>query len=153
MLDRLAGRIKDRHSKAVKEAEKELAEEVGFYSFQQYCFTTQWNKLKEYANEKGIQIIGDVPIYVALDSSDAWANPEMLQFDEDYNPKAVAGCPPDAFSAIGQLWGNPLYDWKKLKKDNYGWWVQRMSHSLKLMILYRMTIFADLMSIMQPVWG
>ena len=104
--------------KAVKEAEKELAEEVEFYSFQQYCFTTQWNKLKEYANEKGIQIIGDVPIYVALDSSDAWANPEMLQFDEDYNPKAVAGCPPDAFSAIGQLWGNPLYDWKKLKKDN-----------------------------------
>ena len=67
--------------------------------------------------KKAYQIIGDVPIYVALDSSDAWANPEMLQFDEDYNPKAVAGCPPDAFSATGQLWGNPLYDWKKLKKD------------------------------------
>lgn len=133
--------LKDRHSKAVKEAEKELAEEVGFYSFQQYCFTTQWNKLKEYANEKGIQIIGDVPIYVALDSSDAWANPEMLQFDEDYNPKAVAGCPPDAFSAIGQLWGNPLYDWKKLKKDNYGWWVQRMSHSLKLYDVVRIDHF------------
>ena len=133
--------LKDRHSKAVKEAEKELAEEVGFYSFQQYCFTTQWNKLKEYGNEKGIQIIGDVPIYVALDSSDAWANPEMLQFDEDYNPKAVAGCPPDAFSAIGQLWGNPLYDWKKLKKDNYGWWVQRMSHSLKLYDVVRIDHF------------
>ena len=133
--------LKDRHSKAVKEAEKELAEEVGFYSFQQYCFTTQWNKLKEYANEKGIQIIGDVPIYVALDSSDAWANPEMLQFDEDYNPKAVAGCPPDAFSAIGQLWGNPLYDWKKLKKDNYGWWVRRMSHSLKLYDVVRIDHF------------
>ena len=133
--------LKDRHSKAVKEAEKELAEEVGFYSFQQYCFTTQWNKLKEYANEKGVQIIGDVPIYVALDSSDAWANPEMLQFDEDYNPKAVAGCPPDAFSAIGQLWGNPLYDWKKLKKDNYGWWVQRMSHSLKLYDVVRIDHF------------
>lgn len=133
--------LKDRHSKAVKEAEKELAEEVGFYSFQQYCFTTQWNKLKEYANEKGIQIIGDVPIYVALDSSDAWANPEMLQFDEDYNPKAVAGCPPDAFSESGQLWGNPLYDWKKLKKDNYGWWVQRMSHSLKLYDVVRIDHF------------
>ena len=133
--------LKDRHSKAVKEAEKELAEEVGFYSFQQYCFTTQWNKLKEYANEKGIQIIGDVPIYVALDSSDAWANPEMLQFDEDYNPKAVAGCPPDAFSESGQLWGNPLYDWKKLKKDNYGWWVRRMSHSLKLYDVVRIDHF------------
>ena len=133
--------LKDRHSKAVKEAEKELAEEVEFYSFQQYCFTTQWSKLKKYANKKGIQIIGDVPIYVALDSSDAWANPEMLQFDEDYNPKAVAGCPPDAFSAIGQLWGNPLYDWKKLKKDNYGWWVQRMRHSLKLYDVVRIDHF------------
>ena len=133
--------LKDRHSKAVKEAEKELAEEVEFYSFQQYCFTTQWSKLKKYANKKGIQIIGDVPIYVALDSSDAWANPEMLQFDEDYNPKAVAGCPPDAFSASGQLWGNPLYDWKKLKKDNYGWWVQRMRHSLKLYDVVRIDHF------------
>ena len=113
--------LKDRHSKAVKEAEKELEEEIDFYRFQQYCFTTQWRKLKAYANEKGISIIGDVPIYVALDSSDAWANPEMLQFDEDYDPKAVAGCPPDAFSATGQLWGNPLYDWKALKKDGYGW--------------------------------
>ena len=126
---------------AIKEAEKELAEEVEFYSFQQYCFTTQWSKLKKYANKKGIQIIGDVPIYVALDSSDAWANPEMLQFDEDYNPKAVAGCPPDAFSASGQLWGNPLYDWKKLKKDNYGWWVQRMRHSLKLYDVVRIDHF------------
>ena len=82
-----------------------------------------------------------MPIYVALDSSDAWANPEMLQFDEDYNPKAVAGCPPDAFSASGQLWGNPLYDWKKLKKDNYGWWVQRMRHSLKLYDVVRIDHF------------
>lgn len=85
--------LKDRHSKAVKEAEKELEEEIDFYRFQQYCFTTQWRKLKAYANEKGISIIGDVPIYVALDSSDAWANPEMLQFDKDHNPKSVAGCP------------------------------------------------------------
>ena len=124
--------LKDRHSKAVKEAEKELEEEIDFYRFQQYCFTTQWRKLKAYANEKGISIIGDVPIYVALDSSDAWANPEMLQFDEDYDPKAVAGCPPDAFSATGQLWGNPLYDWKALKKDGYGWGGQRMTHCMEL---------------------
>ena len=133
--------LKDRHSKAVKEAGKELAEEIEFYSFQQYCFTTQWRKLKAYANAKGISIIGDVPIYVALDSSDAWANPEMLQFDEEYNPKAVAGCPPDAFSATGQLWGNPLYDWKKLKKDDYGWWVQRMAHCLELYDVVRIDHF------------
>ena len=133
--------LKDRHSKAVKEAGKELAEEIEFYSFQQYCFTTQWRKLKAYANAKGISIIGDVPIYVALDSSDAWANPGMLQFDEEYNPKAVAGCPPDAFSATGQLWGNPLYDWKKLKKDDYGWWVQRMAHCLELYDVVRIDHF------------
>ena len=133
--------LKDRHSKAVKEAEKELAEEIEFYRFQQYCFTTQWRKLKAYANKKGISIIGDVPIYVALDSSDAWANPEMLQFDEDYDPRAVAGCPPDAFSATGQLWGNPLYDWKALKKDGYGWWVQRMTHCLELYDVVRIDHF------------
>lgn len=129
--------LKDRHSKAVKE----LAEEIEFYRFQQYCFTTQWRKLKAYANKKGISIIGDVPIYVALDSSDAWANPEMLQFDEDYDPKAVAGCPPDAFSATGQLWGNPLYDWKALKKDGYGWWVQRMTHCMELYDVVRIDHF------------
>ena len=133
--------LKDRHSKAVKEAEKELAEEIEFYRFQQYCFTTQWRKLKAYANKKGISIIGDVPIYVALDSSDAWANPEMLQFDEDYDPKAVAGCPPDAFSATGQLWRNPLYDWKALKKDGYGWWVQRMTHCMELYDVVRIDHF------------
>ena len=133
--------LKDRHSKAVKEAEKELAEEIEFYRFQQYCFTTQWRKLKAYANKKDISIIGDVPIYVALDSSDAWANPEMQQFDEDYDPKAVAGCPPDAFSATGQLWGNPLYDWKALKKDGYGWWVQRMTHCLELYDVVRIDHF------------
>ena len=133
--------LKDRHSKAVKEAEKELAEEIEFYRFQQYCFTTQWRKLKAYANKKGISIIGDVPIYVALDSSDAWADPEMLQFDEDYDPKAVAGCPPDAFSATGQLWGNPLYDWKALKKDGYGWWVQRMTHCMELYDVVRIDHF------------
>ena len=133
--------LKDRHSKAVKEAEKELEEEIDFYRFQQYCFTTQWRKLKAYANEKGISIIGDVPIYVALDSSDAWANPEMLQFDKDHNPKSVAGRPPDAFSATGQLWGNPLYDWKKLKATGYDWWVQRMQHCLELYDVVRIDHF------------
>ena len=133
--------LKDRHSKAVKEAEKELAEEIEFYRFQQYCFTTQWRKLKAYANKKGISIIGDVPIYVALDSSDAWANPEMLQFDEDYDPKAVAGCPPDAFSATGQLWGNPLYAWDYHKKTGYDWWMKRVACCFKLYDIIRIDHF------------
>lgn len=133
--------LKDRHSKAVKEAEKELAEEIEFYRFQQYCFTTQWRKLKAYANKKGISIIGDVPIYVALDSSDAWANPEMLQFDEDYDRRQLQDVLPDAFSATGQLWGNPLYDWKALKKDGYGWWVQRMTHCMELYDVVRIDHF------------
>ena len=133
--------LKDRNSKAVAEAEKELEAEIDFYRFQQYCFTMQWRKLKKYANKKGISIIGDVPIYVALDSSDAWANPEMLQFDKEHNPKSVAGCPPDAFSATGQLWGNPLYDWKKLKATGYKWWVQRMKHCLELYDVVRIDHF------------
>ena len=133
--------LKDRTSKEVLKEEVRLAEEVEFYSFQQYCFTVQWEKLKSYANQKGIKIIGDVPIYVALDSSDAWANPDMLQFDKDHTPKAVAGCPPDAFSATGQMWGNPLYDWKKLKATGYKWWVERMSHCLKLYDVVRIDHF------------
>lgn len=133
--------LKDRTSKEVLKEEVRLAEEVEFYSFQQYCFTAQWEKLKSYANQKGIKIIGDVPIYVALDSSDAWANPDMLQFDKDHTPKAVAGCPPDAFSATGQMWGNPLYDWKKLKATGYKWWVERMSHCLKLYDVVRIDHF------------
>ena len=118
VLDRLAGRIKRPPFKSSKRSgERTGRRRSDSTVFSSIALPRSGDKLKEYANEKGIQIIGDVPIYVALDSSDAWANPEMLQFDEDYNPKAVAGCPPDAFSAIGQLWGNPLYDWKKLKKD------------------------------------
>ena len=133
--------LKDRHSKAVKEAEKELEEEIDFYRFQQYCFTTQWRKLKAYANEKGISIIGDVPIYVALDSSDAWANPEMLQFDKDHNPKSVAGCPPDGFSATGQLWGNPLYNWEVHRNSGYEWWIKRISNCFRLYDVVRIDHF------------
>ena len=133
--------LKDRHSKAVKEAEKELETEINFYRFQQYCFTTQWRKLKKYANKKGISIIGDVPIYVALDSSDAWANPEMLQFDKDHNPKSVAGCPPDAFSATGQLWGNPLYCWDYHRNTGYQWWISRLSYVFRLYDVVRIDHF------------
>jgi 4-alpha-glucanotransferase len=98
-------------------------------------------KLKAYANENGIEIIGDMPIYVAFDSADAWASPELFQFNEDFEPTAVAGCPPDAFSADGQLWGNPLYRWDYHQYTDYAWWTRRMAHSLKLYDVVRIDHF------------
>ena len=119
-------------SKEVQNKKKELEKEMEYYQFLEYEFDRQWNKLKAYANKKGITIIGDLPIYVAIDSADAWANPKMFQMDEDGVPSAIAGCPPDAFSATGQMWGNPLYDWKAQKKTGYKWWIQRMKRSFVL---------------------
>ena len=109
-----------------------LKDEILFQKFMQYVFYCQWNELKEYANKLGIKIIGDIPIYVSLDSSDAWSLPELFQFDKELNPTFVAGCPPDGFSKKGQLWGNPLYDWEYHKKTNYEWWENRFKHSLQL---------------------
>ena len=91
---------------------EELADEICYYEYLQYWFLKQWLKVKKYANERGIKIIGDIPIYVAFDSADAWMNPELFEFDEDMNPIEVAGCPPDGFTADGQLWGNPIYGWE-----------------------------------------
>lgn len=133
--------LRNHNSDAVHQAAHELKREIGFYSFQQYLFSRQWKKLKEYAGHRGISIIGDVPIYVALDSSDAWSCPEMFQFNEQYNPRTVAGCPPDAFSATGQLWGNPLYDWKKHKEEGYLWWTRRMIRSMELYDVIRIDHF------------
>ena len=124
--------LKDREEAALNQKREELAGEVAFYKFQQFMFLKQWKALKAYANEKGIRIIGDIPIYVAFDSADTWANPVLFQFDEDNQPKAVAGCPPDAFSATGQLWGNPLYDWEKMEQTDFAWWRSRMKASAKL---------------------
>ncbi len=118
--------IKLRRPEAMATYKEKFADEVMFYQFQQYMFHVQWEALKAYANEKGVKIVGDIPIYVAFDSSDAWANPELFQFDEDCNPIAVAGCPPDAFSETGQLWGNPLYKWDYHKNTSYEWWVKRL---------------------------
>lgn len=105
---------------------EELQEAVRFQYFLQYKFFCQWKALRRYANDRGIQIIGDVPIYVPLDSADVWANPEMFRLDASRRPKVVAGCPPDSFSADGQLWGNPIYDWDKMRQDGYRWWIRRM---------------------------
>ena len=133
--------LKNREKDALAEAGEKLAKEVGFYCFQQYCFFKQWTELKTYANEKGVEIIGDVPIYVAFDSADAWAQPELFQFDENNLPVGVAGCPPDAFSATGQLWGNPLYDWEYHKKTGYAWWTRRMANCMKLYDVVRIDHF------------
>lgn len=133
--------IKTRKPEALKTYQKKYADEIEFYQFQQYLFRVQWEKLKAYANSKGISIIGDIPIYVAFDSSDAWANPELFQFDEDCNPTAVAGCPPDAFSATGQLWGNPLYNWEYHKKTGYRWWLQRLTACYQMYDVVRIDHF------------
>lgn len=104
----------------------ELQDPIRFQYFLQYQFFAQWHALKNYANEKGIQIIGDVPIYVPMDSADVWANPHLFQLDGNRKPKMVAGCPPDSFSADGQRWGNPLYDWEQMKEAGYDWWIRRL---------------------------
>ncbi len=133
--------IRKRDKTAVAQYTAKYAHEIEFYKFIQYQFTKQWMKLKHYANSKGIKIIGDIPIYVAFDSADTWANPELFQIDEEGYPKAVAGCPPDAFSPTGQLWGNPLYDWDYHKKQGYCWWIMRMRHCFKLYDVVRVDHF------------
>lgn len=133
--------IKTRKESVLREYREKYAERVEFYQFQQYLFHVQWKKLKDYANRKGIQIIGDIPIYVAFDSSDAWANPQLFQFDGDSNPIAVAGCPPDGFSATGQLWGNPLYRWEHHKETGYAWWLKRLEACFELYDVVRIDHF------------
>lgn len=133
--------IRNREPEAMARYQEELAVEITFYSFLQFEFYRQWLKLKAYANERGIQVVGDIPIYVAFDSADTWANVRLFQFDENNEPKAVAGCPPDGFSATGQLWGNPLYDWSYHKETGYEWWVKRMKHCFTLYDIVRVDHF------------
>lgn len=116
-------------------------EEIEFYEFLQYKFFEQWTKLKTYANEKGIRLIGDLPIYVSFDSADAWACPQLFQFDDENYPVRVAGVPPDAFSETGQLWGNPLYRWDYHRHTGYDWWIRRMRHARKLYDVVRIDHF------------
>ncbi len=120
----------------------ELAEEIDAQKFYQYLFFGQWYQIREYANTRGIQIIGDVPIFVALDSSDVWQNQHLFQFDrKKTRPTAVAGCPPDYFSEDGQLWGNPLYDWEALREDDYNWWAERLKANFALCDVVRIDHF------------
>ena len=133
--------LKKRKAPDLEKAKVELSEEIDFIAFTQYLFDKQWKKLRAYAKEKKVKIIGDMPFYVSLDSADVWAHPEVFQMDKDLLPKVVAGCPPDAFSATGQLWGNPIYDWKKLKKADYDWWVKRIRRNYELVDVIRIDHF------------
>ncbi len=133
--------IRTRTPEALTKYREKFAEEIDFYKFNQFMFMEQWTKLKAYANKNGIKIIGDIPIYVALDSADAWANTQLFEFDKNCRPKSVAGCPPDAFSATGQLWGNPLYDWKVHKETGFEWWISRISHCYELYDVVRVDHF------------
>ncbi|WP_026652874.1 4-alpha-glucanotransferase [Butyrivibrio proteoclasticus] len=133
--------IRLRKKDAMAKAKEKYKEEIDFYSFLQYLFAKQWMALKEYANKRGIDIIGDIPIYVAFDSADTWANPELFQLDKNNVPIDVAGCPPDAFSATGQLWGNPLYRWDYHKKTGYKWWMKRIAHCYRLYDVVRIDHF------------
>lgn len=127
---------------AVKEVwNKKLSDSVGYYKYIQFLFFRQWHALKEYAAVNGIQIVGDIPIFVALDSADVWANRELFLLDSEGYPTVVAGVPPDYFSATGQLWGNPLYDWDYHKKTGYDWWIRRMKGQLRLVDYIRIDHF------------
>lgn len=133
--------IKLRKRSAIDIYTAQFEEDISFYKFQQYVFHIQWIALKEYANKNNVEIIGDIPIYVAFDSADTWSNPELFQLDANCNPIGVAGCPPDAFSSTGQLWGNPLYNWEYHKKTNYAWWIERISFCFEIYDVVRIDHF------------
>ncbi|MCP1224655.1 4-alpha-glucanotransferase [Sebaldella sp. S0638] len=130
-----------RKESALKKYRKLLKDDIEYNYFVQYLFFNQWAKIKGYANSKGISIIGDIPIFVAFDSADAWANPEIFLFDKERKPIDVAGVPPDYFSETGQLWGNPLFDWEKLKGSGYKWWIERVRANLKTADIIRIDHF------------
>ena len=120
---------------------EKLREDVDFYAFLQYLFFSQWEALRDYAHEQGVDFIGDLPIYVALDSADVWSEPKFFQLGRDNVPTEVAGVPPDAFTEDGQLWGNPLYDWDAMKADGFGWWIRRVDGARKLFDVIRIDHF------------
>ena len=129
--------IRLRKPEALSRYRRELAADVDFYAYLQYLFFQQWNALRDYIHSLDIQIIGDMPIYVAMDSADVWAEPEFFQLGEDLVPTEVSGVPPDYFTADGQLWGNPLYDYDRMKKDGYGWWIRRVEGAGRLFDVIR----------------
>ncbi len=133
--------LRRREESALSLARGRLADSVGFHSWTQWLFFTQWRSLLAYAHARGIAVIGDMPIFVAHDSADVWANPRLFKLDKDLRPQVVAGVPPDYFSPTGQLWGNPLYDWQAMRQEGFAWWLQRIRHALQLADLIRIDHF------------
>jgi 4-alpha-glucanotransferase len=133
--------LKVRNKAAVAEAHEKLFDQIQAEKFYQFLFFSQWLDLKEYANKQGVKIIGDIPIFIALDSADVWRNQEKFKLNADGSPKVVAGVPPDYFSQTGQLWGNPIYDWDSMRKDGFHWWIARVGFTLKTVDIVRMDHF------------
>lgn len=134
-------KYRTRDSEALKEFTESNADEILFWQFTQFEFFRQWRELKDYANGRGIEIMGDMPLYVSEDSTEVWAHPELFMLDEDGVPSEVAGVPPDYFSEDGQLWGNPLYNWPRMKEDGYAWWTARLRKALSLYDIVRIDHF------------
>ncbi len=132
---------KERNYEKAKENQKEHKKEIAFWKFVQYEFFKQWSAVLDYAHQMGVSVLGDIPIYVAYDSVDVWSNWNSYLLDEKLEPKLVAGCPPDAFSADGQLWGNPIYDWKRMQEDGFSWWMARIRHAKELYDILRIDHF------------
>ena len=142
-----------RRAEALERAREELAEDIAFYAYLQYLFFRQWDALREYIHSLGIRIIGDLPIYVAMDSADVWSEPEFFQLGEGNVPTEVSGVPPDYFSADGQLWGNPLYDYDRMQKDGFGWWIRRVEGAGRLFDVIRIDHFRGLESYWAVPYG
>ncbi len=138
--------IRLRQPDAVEKYNALLLDDISFWSFCQYKFFEQWLKLKSYANENGIEIIGDIPIYVAMDSSDVWVNFELFDLDNERRPRHVAGVPPDMFSSTGQLWGNPIYNWDRMEQDGFSWWKERMKLCAQLYDVIRIDHFIGIVN-------
>lgn len=140
-VEKWPNKLRLRDEEELNKKKEELKDEILFWKAVQYLFFKQWHELKKYANDKGIKIIGDIPIYIARDSADIWANPKEFQLDKKGKPTKVAGVPPDYFTADGQLWGNPVYDWAYIKKTNYAWWIKRMQQQFRFYDVVRIDHF------------
>lgn len=138
--------IKFRKPESIEEYYKKLKKEIDFWMFTQWLFFRQWHRLKRYANEKGIEIMGDVPLYVSTDSSDVWVNTDIFYLDKDLNPTYVGGVPPDYFSKTGQLWGNPVFNWQRLEERQFDWWMARLRFNINMFNLVRIDHFRGLES-------
>lgn len=146
-------KFKDINSDAVLEFEKSNKDSIYFWVFTQYLFEKQWERLKKYANKNGVKIIGDLPIYVSIDSSDVWANTDLFKLDSSFKPIAISGVPADDFAPQGQLWGNPIYDWESMEQNDYSWWIKRIKYSFELFDTLRIDHFIGFQSYWEVKYG